>query len=175
MVLYIRLLSNDMEDFIVEIAISHSASFMTFHSFLQKKLNFDPSNMASFIITDSDWNREKEISLMKMNEEDEDVLLMDETLLSDFLKEKKQRLLYVFDFFSERAFFIEVFDVEKGELKEPILLKKAGAIPKQITIDDDINGEDVEDAFNDGNIFENDLEGLEGLDSIDPDSFPDGY
>ncbi len=172
MVLYIRLLSNDVEDFIMEVAISHSANFMTLHNFLQKNLNFDPSNMASFVITDSDWNRLKEISLMKMNEEDEGTLLMEETLLADFLKEKKQRLLYVFDFFSERAFFMEVFDIKKGELKEPMLLKKEGTIPKQIAIDDNINAEDLEDPFNDDDIFGDDLE---DLDSIDPDSFPDDY
>ncbi len=70
----------------MEVTIDDTASFMDLHMFIQKSLDFDPSNMASFIITDSSWNREQEVSLMKMNEDDEDVLLMENTTLSKFMK-----------------------------------------------------------------------------------------
>ncbi len=171
MALYIRLLSNDAEDFVMEIAVNDNATFMELHTYIQKSLGYDSSNMASFVITDNDWNREKEISLMKMNEEDEDILLMEETTLKEFIKDKKQRLLYVFDFFSERAFFMEVFDRRKGEIKEPELLKKEGAPPEQIAIDDSF----TDDAFyseDTGNEFD---EGFEELDSFDLDNIPDDY
>ena len=106
---------------------------------------------------------------MKMNEEDEDVVLMEETTLGDFLKNKKQRLLYVFDFFSERAFFMEVFDIREGELPKPKLLKKEGKAPEQIAIDDVLSGtefDDFDDEFGDE---------FEDLDSIDLDNLPDDY
>jgi len=171
MVLYIRLLSNDAEDFVMEIAVNDNATFMELHTYIQKSLGYDSSNMASFVITDNDWNREKEISLMKMNEEDKDIELMEETTLKEFIKNKKQRLLYVFDFFSERAFFMEVFDIRKGEIREPELIKKEGTPPEQIAIDDSF----TDDAFYSedmGNEFD---EGFEDLDSLDPDNIPDDY
>lgn len=169
MVLYIRLLSHDVEDFVMEVAVNSESTFMELHGFLQKELGFDPSNMASFVITDSEWNRLKEISLMKMNEEDEDVVLMEDTTLGDLLKTKKQRLLYVFDFFSERAFFMEVFDIREGDLKVPKLLKKEGKAPDQIAIDDNLLGtefDDIDDELGDE---------FDDIDLIDPDILPDDY
>jgi len=168
MVLYIRLLSNDAEDFVLEAAVDDTATFMELHLFIQKSLNYDTSGMASFVITDNEWNRLKEISLIKMNDDDEDVLLMEETTLVQFLKEQKQRLLYVFDFFSERAFFIEVFDKKEGVVNVPQLLKLKGDIPVQFAIDDNL----PEDTFDSEDEFS---EGFEDIDDFDPDSFPDGY
>jgi hypothetical protein len=171
MVLYIRLLSHDAEDFVMELAVDSTAAFMTLHIFIQNSLGYDPSNMASFVITDNDWNRLKEISLMKMNEEDEGVELMADTRIGDLLSDVKQRALYVFDFFSERAFFIEVFDIKPGELKEPMLIKLEGKIPSQINIDDNLVDDDLDDILDDDEFGE----GFEDIDDIDPDSIPDGY
>jgi len=169
MVLYIRLLSHDAEDFIMELAVDSSATFMALHLFIQKILEYDPSNMASFVITDNDWNRLKEISLMKMNEEDEDIELMADTCIGDLLSKLKQRALYVFDFFSERAFFIEVFDIKPGQLKEPKLIKLEGKVPSQINIDDNLVNDDLDDIFDDDDFGE----GFEDIDDLDPDSIPD--
>ncbi|NPA36932.1 MAG: plasmid pRiA4b ORF-3 family protein [Chlorobi bacterium] len=171
MVLYIRLLSHDVEDFVMEVAVNSDATFMDLHSFLQKELGFDPSNMASFVITDSDWNRQKEISLVKMNEDDDSVVLMEEASLGDYLKNRKQRLMYVFDFFSERAFFMEVFEIREGVLKSPELLKKEGKVPPQIAIDDNLTDDDLglggyEDEFGDE---------FDDIDALDPDNFPDDF
>jgi hypothetical protein len=171
MVLYIRLLSHDAEDFVMELAVDSTAAFMALHLFIQNSLGYDPSNMASFVITDNDWNRLKEISLMKMNEEDEGVELMADTRIGDLLSDVKQRALYVFDFFSERAFFIEVFDIKPGELKEPMLIKLEGKIPSQINIDDNLVDDDLDDILDDDEFGE----GFEDIDDIDPDSIPDGY
>ena len=180
MVLYIRLLSHDAEDFVMELAVDSSVTFMTLHLFIQKVLNYDTLNMASFVITDNDWERLKEVSMMKMNEDDEDVVLMEDTRLGDLLKYKKQRLMYVFDFFSERAFFMEVFDIKEGELKEPKLLKKEGKVPDQISIDDSVTGigdiatndpfEHEHDPYDDGYGDE-----FDDFESLDPDNLPDDY
>ena len=167
MVLYLRLLSNDSDDFVMEMAVSGSATFMDLHLFIQEKLGYDPLNMVSFIITDRQWNRKKEISFFKMNDEDENIFLMDQAILNEFIKDKKQRLLYVFDFFSERAFFMEVFKIKKGEQAEPRLLKLEGRIPEQISVEDILDNEnDILDDL-DGNI--------DYHDTFDADSLPDDY
>ncbi len=136
MIIHFRLLSHDADDFMMEVAIGDTASFMDLHLFIQKCLNYDPSNMASFIITDSKWSRKQEISLLKMNDEDDEVLLMDTTSLSSFVKGVKQRMMYVFDLFSERAFFMEVFNIIEGESITGKLLNKEGTTPEQIKVED---------------------------------------
>jgi len=171
MILNFRLLSNDADDFIMEVAINDTASFMDLHLFLQKSLSFDPSNMASFIITDADWNREHEVSLMKMSDEDEEILLMDDTILSEFVKAEKQRLMYVFDFFSERAFFMEVFGVAKGEIETHKLIKIEGSTPQQIEVGDMITADDY---FSANELEEEESEGeFLDYDDLDLDNLPD--
>ena len=170
MILHFRLLSNDADDFIMEVAINDTASFMDLHLFIQKSLGFDPSNMASFIITDADWNREHEVSMMKMSDEDEEVLLMDDTTLSEFVKGEKQRLMYVFDFFSERAFFMEAFNISEGELLNSELRKIEGSTPQQIEVGDMITADDYFSA----NELEEDSEGeFLDYDDLDIDNLPD--
>ena len=170
MILHFRLLSNDADDFIMEVAINDNASFMDLHMFIQKSLDFDPSNMASFIITDSEWGREQEISLLKMSDEDEEVLLMDETTLSKFVNCEKQRLLYVFDFFSERAFFMEVFKVADGTINNHELLRIEGSTPQQIEVGDMITADDY---FSANELEEESDSEFLDFDSLDLDSLPD--
>jgi len=151
----------------MELAINDTGTFMDLHRFIQKNLGFDPLNMVSFIITDRHWNRLKEISFLKMNDEDDSVSLMEEAALKEVVKEKKQRLLYVFDFFSERAFFMEVFKMKKGERKEPELLKLEGKVPDQIS---------VENIFDDENDILDDLDGnIDYHDTFDDDFLPDDF
>jgi hypothetical protein len=126
--------------------------------------------MASFIITDTDWNREHEVSMMRMSEEEE-VLLMDNTTLSQFVKGKKQRLMYVFDFFSERAFFMEVFNVSKGEIETHKLIKIEGSTPLQIEVGDMITADDY---FSDNELEEDENDGdFLDYDNLDLDNLPD--
>jgi hypothetical protein len=171
MILFFRLLSNDADDFIMEVAINATSSFMDLHLFIQKSLDFDPSNMASFIITDTNWNREHEVSLMRMSDEDEEVLLMDDTTLSEFVKGEKQRLMYVFDFFSERAFFMEVFNVSKEEIETHKLIKIEGSTPQQIEVGDMITADDY---FSANELEEEDSDGeFLDYDNLDLDNLPD--
>ena len=49
-----------------------------------------------FFLCDSRWEREKEITLEDMgSDSDQDVYLMDETVLSDYIDDEGQRLQFV--------------------------------------------------------------------------------
>ncbi len=152
MIIYLRLLSNEVDNFVSEIAIDDSLSFADLHTCIQTTLNYDASQMASFFTTDEEWNKETEITLFDMTEgEAGDIKVMQDTLLSDLLYDQGQRMLYIFDFFSERAFFIEVTQIAKGQLDKPNCYRQEGDIPAQIMIgnfNEDISKPDL-DQFDD--------------------------
>ena len=92
--------------------------------------------MTSFFICDDDWEKEKEITLEEMDDNPEmDSWVMKETQLSELVEDEKQKLLYVFDYMTERCFFIELSEIITGkEMKGAKCTKKAGEAPKQ-TVD----------------------------------------
>jgi hypothetical protein len=73
-------------------------------------------------------------------EKNDDLLLMEESVIEDFLQEPKQRLLYVFDLFSERALFIELEEIKEGAEGEtyPLIAWSQGMPPQQTILDDGI-------------------------------------
>lgn len=178
MIIYLKLLSHEKEDFVKEIAIDDNMTFAALHDFIQELLRYDATQMASFFTTDKDWNKEVEITLFDMTDgESKNLRTMNDTLITEYLHEVGQRMLYVFDFFSERAFFIEIVQTADGTLKKPMCYRNEGATPEQIQIGDltgnirkkELN--DYEDEFND---LPDSLD-FSSLEDLDPDSEDLGY
>nr|WP_319399389.1 hypothetical protein [uncultured Carboxylicivirga sp.] len=179
MIIYLRLLSDEKDDFVKEIAVDDQLTFADLHNFIQELLKYDASQMASFFTTDKEWNKETEITLFDMAEIDSAMLrTMQDTVLTEYLHEVGQRMLYVFDFFSERAFFMEVIETADGNLEKPMCYKNEGEAPEQIQIGDltgNIRKEQInyhEDEF-DGSLDSLDFSSLDDidLDNIDPDYY----
>ncbi len=79
-----------------------------------------------------------------MDGENPDLCVMDVSVIADFIHSNKQRFLYIFDFFAERAFFMEVCDIKNGKMDDPIIVKAEGEAPEQI-LPDLMTGNDLED------------------------------
>ena len=47
---------------------------------------------------------------------DEDSFTMDECVLSDFLEDEKQKLMFVFEYLTERALYIELSEIIPGKI-----------------------------------------------------------
>lgn len=164
---HFRIISSESEDFIFEILIDSNAFFIDFHNFIQEKLNFDKSQITSFFITDQEWEKELEITLLDMMDGEGENLVMDKVPLNQLITSKKQRLLYAFDLFSDRHLFIELIDINNKKIKTPACLRLEGEPPKPVSDDFDIDNEalTINEPFDD--TFE------ESFDSDDYDS--DGY
>ena len=135
MVFHFLVLSGEDEDFVREILIDAKSSFLDFHKAIQESVGYDQSQLASFFISDDDWGKGQEITLMQMDETS-DSFLMDEQNLKDYMDEPKDRLIYTFDFFGNRGFFVELLSVADRDLKEPALVRAEGDAPDQILMDD---------------------------------------
>ncbi len=137
MTIRLRLISGEDEDFIRDIEVGGEATFFDLHNFIQELLNFDEGQMASFFVTDEEWQKEEEITLMDMAmDETSDSFIMANTKVSQFITQSKQRSLYVFDFFNERNLFIECYEIENKDCKEIKCLFAAGNAPEQLDMSD---------------------------------------
>ena len=93
------------EDVFRDIEIYSNQTFLELHSAIQEAFNFDQSQLASFHLSDNDWERGEEITLIDMGGGEKQ--LMEDTALSDHIRSKNQKLLYIFDFMLMWTFFIE--------------------------------------------------------------------
>ncbi len=178
-------LSDEDEAFIREFEFLDSQSLLDFHNTLQEELEFDKSQITSFYMATDSWEKEEEFTLFDMGAGSS---TMENSVLEEVIFRKNQKLLYVFDFFNDRALFVEYTgEVQEDEEREyPACTNSTGLPPKQVafggvtqkkytnivvTDDDDDDNDDVDvdaDVSDDEIFFEGDDEdSLSELDSIE--------
>ena len=162
MIYKFRLISNEKEGFFCDIEIRSDQTFFDFHYAIQDIFGYDKSQLASFFIANEKWEKQQEITLLDMSQDEssEDVIVMDKAVLYDFIFEEKQRMIYVFDFFSERAFFVELVEITEKEkdVSYPVCTNLTGETPQQIKISDRYTDDIFEDEYDEtdkDDIFEN--------------------
>jgi len=127
--------SKESENFQMEVLAPESILFSELHQAIQSALEYDPLQMASFFMSDENWSKNEEIALIDMEEKGE-ALLMEELKLSEKLTTKGQKLLYLFDFFSERFFNMTIEEIEDSS-KAKFSIDVKGEVPPQINIDNE--------------------------------------
>lgn len=139
MIYKFRLVSDEVDNFKREIDIDADATFLDLRNAICDSVGFDKSQMNSFFICDEGWEKGREITLEDMgSDSSEDVYLMDDTIISDFIEDEGQRLIFVFDYLTDRSFFMELKRTTPGSsLKDPVCTMSMGNPPAQfVDIDD---------------------------------------
>ena len=139
MVYSLRILGTGKGMFYRDFEIKATQTFYDFHIAIQDELGYDKKQMASFFLANNKWEKGLEINIFDMTEDTHTpVIIMDRTQLCELLSEEKQRLLYVFDFFSDRAFYIELVNIfSPGKNREyPCCTGGTGDPPPQIIYDE---------------------------------------
>jgi hypothetical protein len=137
MVLKFRLISNEQDDFIRDIEILDDQTYFHLHEAIQDNLHYDKSQIASFFICNQKWEKEQEITLFELSEEEAaKVLVMDNTKIGDYIQGIHDKMLYVYDVFNERLFFIELVEIlEQDSTKTyPCFSYEKGQAPQQVNI-----------------------------------------
>lgn len=111
------MLSDEKENFVREYEVPQEMTLADFHNFLSASLNYDESSMASFFVSDEQWRKLQEFTLMPMDLGDEGPTPtpMDEASLAQVTPRKNDRLLYQFDIFADRSFFLELVGALNAE------------------------------------------------------------
>lgn len=183
MVYRFKIVSDEVNNFSREIEIDSDASFLQLRNAILESVGYSKDELDSFFLCDDNWEKREEITIEDMgSSSDQDIWIMADTTVSEMIEEEGQRLIFVFDYLTERCFFMELRKILPGKwLKDPLCTRKEGNAPKQFVdleeFDQSVDkriaaeaaraAEDFEedsmygsDAYND-----DDLDGLSSIDS----------
>ncbi|MFY9154399.1 MAG: hypothetical protein WAO52_20440 [Prolixibacteraceae bacterium] len=140
MIYLFEVTSSEIPDFKRLIQLNSSDTFENLHRILQKTSNFDQSQMASFYLSDDHWKKKIEISSLDSGGFSAQHLSMQKIKLNDYVSAVGEKLIYVFDFFNERFFYLELKEkFMKTDLKEPFVAYEKGNAPAQLLVNKNEN------------------------------------
>jgi hypothetical protein len=147
-----RVILDAEEDVFRDIEIMADNTLEDLHNVILQSFGFDGTEMASFYISDDDWNQGEEISQFDMEEGGSSIRLMNETTLDDVVNEDQTKLIYVYDFLSMWTFLVELAEIAEPDpqMDYPNLMFVHGQLPmaapeKEFEAEDEFGGEIDED------------------------------
>ena len=129
-VLKFRVLLDNIKGIFRDIEVPESYNLAQLHEVIINSMGFSGLEMASFFLSDEDWEKGEEISLMDLSEPgQETVRLMSDVALTDVSKETGDRLLYVYDFLNMWICYVELVDILDKDLKKAEVVLSVGESP----------------------------------------------
>lgn len=164
MVYKIRLILDTKENVLRDIVISYNDTLEDLHNAITNAFGFYGTEMASFYLTDDNWNQGDEISLFDMSESN-DSMSMQTFKIKDVLTEDSDKLIYVYDFLALWSFFVELISIEEDEnlIELPSLLISVGVVPNEAP--------EKEFKSEESNSNSEEYDSLENFDDFDFDNF----
>ncbi|MBQ3536127.1 MAG: hypothetical protein IJA57_05165 [Alistipes sp.] len=119
MIFRFRMLSDENDNFVRDFEIAADNTLLDLHDFIIKMLRYDQC-MASFFTADDHWERLQEYTYMDMDGGMGDggngmPQPMATARLEDVLTHLHDRLIYIFDPFTQRAYYIELIEGKEPE------------------------------------------------------------
>lgn len=131
MVFQFKIISDKVENFALHIDADAKNTFFELHEAIQDECKYDPSELATFFFADEEWDKGVEISMFR-NSSEKPLLTMKNTALGDYLNEKEDKLIYVFDVINQKSLYIELIEiVMEKKLNTPIVTFNKGIAPLQ--------------------------------------------
>lgn len=144
------MLSDEQEDFERVYEVEYDMNLRDFHDFICEELEYDPGSFSSIFLSDDSWGKLQEYTLVDMQDEGSGVvaLPMQETLIGQIIKSKRDRMLFMFDIFAGRSFFLELQEIYEAEedVRYPRVASGQGDPPPQFDAESLIS---EESPFND--------------------------
>lgn len=147
-----RVLMVDKGEAMRDIEISSNDSFEVFHRAILDAFGFTGEEMASFYVSDPEWNYGREIPLADMGIGEEGhrpPIIMKDMLISDCMRSTSQRFIYSYDFMSMWNFMVELVhanDPEEG-VEYPRVVVSVNDAPSEFSRVDDLLQESDESPF----------------------------
>ncbi len=109
MVFKFRMLSDENDAFARDYEVMYDTTLLDLHHYICTDLGYDEDGMTSFFTSNSQWERLREFTLMDMGEVSEDAALpMESVTLGQVIHKNRDRLIYLFDMFGNRAYYLEL-------------------------------------------------------------------
>lgn len=138
-----RVLIDYEQDVFRDIQIKSNQTFLEFHKAIQAAFDFDGQQMASFYLSNEDWDKGEEIAMEHISENQTNPL-MHETTMEQLIQSIGQKMVYVSDFLLMWCFFVELVKIEEPNMVSvyPLVSHKYGDAPdqndKEIELDDSL-------------------------------------
>lgn len=164
--------SDKNEEIFRDIFIRDTDNMESLYNAILKAFNFKGDQMASFYVSNDDWDKGHEISLMDMSYEDDSVdspaAVMKDAIIKNFIEEPDQKFILVYDFMRMWIFLVELIGYDRVEPETPEMLLAVGKAP-----------EESSKAIMDGAVFESesedDMYADEDEDELGFNEFDEGY
>ena len=126
MVYRFKIVSDEVDNFRREIEIDSDANFLELRNAILDSVGYTKDEMNSFFLCDDGWQKCEEITLEDMgSSSDEDIWIMEDTHINELVEEEGQRLIFVFDYLTERSFFMELKSIITGKtIMDPLCTRK---------------------------------------------------
>lgn len=129
------LLQHGDEDIFRDLDIKSADTLKELHDIIQEAFEFDNSQMASFYLSNEEWEKGEELTLFDMNETGavQEIRMMADFILEEELAGEGDRLLYVFDFMNVWTFHLELTQIleESKKVQYPAIVNVVGLSPEQ--------------------------------------------
>ncbi|MDX2361828.1 MAG: hypothetical protein QNK23_13545 [Crocinitomicaceae bacterium] len=127
--------SKDNQEIFRDILISDGDNFEAFYKAIKNAYQFTEDQMASFYMSNENWDKGFEISLFDMSfgEDSEQILpgVMNTSLLSQYVKEADQKIILVHDFLRMWIFLIELIGYTEETPESPKMILSVGNAPSE--------------------------------------------
>lgn len=158
-ILKYRMLSDEKEGFVREYEVSPRITLLDLHNHISGSLNYDESAPTSFFSASDEWEKKREYTLFDMGDDEEGApLSMEAITVGELALEPDNRLIYMFDLFGGRAFYLELVHMEpaKEDTDYPRVALAQGEPPEQFSDESDGAGSIFDEAMGDFDSFEGD-------------------
>lgn len=134
------------EEIFRDIIIDDSDNFQSLYTCILESFGFDDNEMASFYVSDFEWNKGTEISLMDMafGDDDEAVEIMSDTLIRHHIESPKQRYILVHNFMDMWIFLLEMQEVSSKSVTSPEVALSVGVLTDELRKTKKIENEDLQ-------------------------------
>lgn len=155
MVYKFLIISDEVDDFKRVIKIDSEATFKELNDAILDSVGYTHDQMTSFFICDDDWEKHEEVTLIDMGQDaDKDIWLMESTPIAELVEDEGQRLLFTYDYMTDRSFFMELREIITGEdLEAAVCSKSVGVAPAQM-----VDFEEIEKQMQSSQSYNEDLD-----------------
>ena len=174
----ILIFSEEEENFVMEIMASPSTTFHEMHTLIMKACEYTETGNHQFLICNETWKVKEKIHLHSQQSVglDEDLYLMNDVRLEEFIEEEGQHIAYVYETNSRKTLLLELVESLFGKkTDEAHVNRRKGTAPVQFDdaeeltipptiIPNTVENDDDTEETDDGDLFsadELDAEGFE--------------
>ena len=135
------LFSEEVESFVMEIKAPSSSTFLELHTLIQDSCGYFEDDNHVFLICNEAWKVKNKVYLKDTDSigMDEDLYLMDNTILEDFIEENGQHIAYVYNMGDKKTLLLEMVEEIFGEKVEKLIVsRRKGTPPMQFELIEDV-------------------------------------